>query len=108
MGMIATKVNGTTARMIIAPTSQPIPAPSSHDAVASEKADDGERRLHPCAPLVAGRPNGSRDLGRATHSCGMLDEIDVNRRAGKDNAAQGCHKLSDWQHEQSPPKSLEH
>src|ERR1700674_530165 len=105
--MIATKVNGTTARMSIAPTSQPTLAPSSQDAVPARKLTKREAPASMC-PLVAWCPNGRRDLGRATHSGGMLDEIDVNRRAGKDNAAQGCHKLSDWQHEQSPPKSLEH
>jgi hypothetical protein len=37
-------------------------------------------------PACSSAPKRSGDLGGATHSCGMLDEIDVNRRAGKDNA----------------------
>jgi hypothetical protein len=60
VGMIATKVNGTTQRMIIAPASQPIPAPSNQWYAAQNVLD---HRLTYLPARRSSRPNGTKLTG---------------------------------------------
>lgn len=60
---------------------------------ASKQAQDGQRGLHDRSASVAWSPNSYGSLRVATHSSGMLDEIDVDGGTREEGATQDRDEL---------------
>ncbi len=66
-------------------TDKPSPPPVEAPRYESRKrADQSERNLHQGASLVAWPPLRHRQLNATGKSCRLLNQVDVNRGAGKD------------------------
>ena len=78
-------------------TNKPSPTPVEPPRYESRKrADQSERNLHQGASLVAWSPFRHRQLNATRKSCGLLNQVDVNRGTGKDTRTERRNYL--WSH----------